>query len=95
MQIKHIQEEGKCRFLALENEEELGFLSYFPKEENKIVIDHTVVNPNARGKGVAQLLVNAAVAMAREKGLKIVAQCSYVARLFEKDKQFADIIAPF
>ena len=43
-----------------------------------IDFDHTFVPPAGRGKGIAALLTDAAVAWAREQGYQITASCDYV-----------------
>lgn len=57
------------------------------------VADHTFTPPQARGQGIARKLVEAMVADAREHGFKIVPQCPYVAALFRKNPDWADLRA--
>ena len=57
------------------------------------IADHTFVPPEMRGQGVAQVLVDALVADAREQGFKIVPQCSYVEALFRRHPEWADLLA--
>ncbi|HEY6817228.1 MAG TPA: GNAT family N-acetyltransferase [Croceibacterium sp.] len=57
------------------------------------VADHTFVPPEMRGQGVAQVLVEALVADAREQGFRIVPQCSYVAALFRRNPAWSDLLA--
>ena len=57
------------------------------------IADHTFVPPEMRGQGVAQVLVEALVADARTLGFKIVPQCSYVAALFRRHPEWADLLA--
>ena len=57
------------------------------------IADHTFVPPAMRGQGVAQVLVEALVADAREQGFKIVPQCSYVAAQFRRHPEWADLLA--
>lgn len=57
------------------------------------IADHTFVPPEMRGQGVAQVLVEALVADAREQGFRIVPQCSYVAALFRRHPEWADLLA--
>lgn len=57
------------------------------------IADHTFVPPAMRGQGVAQVLVEALVADAREQGFRIVPQCSYVAALFRRHPEWADLLA--
>ena len=55
--------------------------------------EHTFVPPEARGKGVAEELVKALVADARQQGFKIAPDCSYVERYFDRHKDLADLRA--
>ena len=57
------------------------------------IADHTFVPPAMRGQGVAQKLVEALVADAREQGFRIVPQCSYVEALFRRHPEWADLLA--
>ena len=41
-------------------------------------ITHTEVAPELEGRGIAALLVNAALGHAQAAGLKVIPQCSYV-----------------
>ena len=53
----------------------------------------TYVPPEARGKGIAQKLVEALVADAREQGFTIDPACSYVYALFKRHPEWADVHA--
>ena len=57
------------------------------------IADHTFVPSTMRGQGVAQVLVEALVADAREQGFRIVPQCSYVAALFRRHPEWTDLLA--
>ena len=60
--------------------------------ENKIIIDHTEVNPGNEGKGFGKKLVTKAVEYARENDLKIIPHCSFVKSLFDKVPEFRDVL---
>lgn len=57
------------------------------------IADHTYTPPEARGKGIAQALVEAMVADAREKDFTIVPQCPYVEALFRRHPEWSDVLA--
>ena len=57
------------------------------------IAEHTFVPPAMRGRRVAQQLVEALVADAREQGFRIVPQCSYVDALFKRHPDWAEVLA--
>lgn len=57
------------------------------------IAESTFVPPEARGQGIAALLVDALVADARERGFTVVPQCSYVEAAFRRHPEWADIRA--
>jgi len=54
---------------------------------------HTVVDPALEGKGIAGSLVKAALAHARQHGLKIDPQCAYVRAYMERHPETRDLQA--
>ncbi|WP_340588140.1 GNAT family N-acetyltransferase [Erythrobacter alti] len=60
---------------------------------NARIADHTFTPPAARGQGIAAQLVEKMIADAREQGFTIVPQCPYVAALFRKNPDWADVRA--
>lgn len=54
---------------------------------------HTFVPPELRGRGIAELLVRAALEDARGAGRRIVPQCSYVARYVERHPEYQALVA--
>lgn len=60
---------------------------------DRIVFTHTLVPPELRGRGVAELLVRAALAEARDKGRRVAATCSYVAAFLLKHPEVQDLVA--
>jgi predicted GNAT family acetyltransferase len=56
-------------------------------------IDRTFVSESLRGQGVAGQLVDAAIDLAREKGMKVYASCEYSQRLFAKHPdEYKDVV---
>ena len=52
---------------------------------------HTFVPPEARGQGIAELLVKALIADARKEGFRIAPDCAYVASYFRRHSDLADL----
>ncbi len=54
---------------------------------------HTFVPADMRGQGIAARLVDALIADARERGFRIAPDCSYVATVFRRHPEWADLRA--
>ncbi len=91
MEIQHSHNNQKGEFFIEREGRRVGELTYVWKGEQQFVIDHTWVCPSMRGHGVARHLLDAAVAFARDKQVKIIPVCSYVVVMFQRDPSFADV----
>ncbi len=61
--------------------------------EARMILTHTFVPPEMRGKGVAEALVRAALADARSQGRRVVPECSYVAKFIERHAaEYGDLL---
>lgn len=60
----------------------------YREEGNRMIFTHTEVPPRFRGHGIAEKLVLAGFDAARRKNLRIVAVCSYVARVLREHPEF-------
>ena len=53
---------------------------------------HTVVPPEAGGRGIAALLTRAALDTARSRGWRVQPVCSYAATYIERHPEYADLL---
>ena len=88
-------EKGDNRFYKNdENGKLIAEITYVPSGEDKVLVDHTFVDPSLRGQGIAEQLVDRAVQEMKTENKKIVPVCPYVVSLFErKPEKYQDIIA--
>src|SRR5690606_25189677 len=56
----------------------------YQRRLRQVNFTHTFVPPALRGQGVAEILVRAGLAWARQQGLAVEADCSYVARFLDR-----------
>ena len=80
-----------CRYEA-EVEGHLAVAEY-ALEGDRIVLTHTFVPPELRGRGVAEKLVRTALEEARRAGRRVVPQCSYVALFIRRNPEFKPLTA--
>ena len=60
--------------------------------DGRMVIDHTGVPDAISGRGIAGILVKAALDLARARGWRVVPACSYSAAYVQRHPEYADLI---
>ncbi len=69
-----------------------GLMTYFWKNSETFVIDHTEVDEAYGGKGLGKDLVIAAVNFARKNNYKIIPVCPFAKAIFRKDEEIQDVL---
>ena len=69
-----------------------GKMTFVFAGNDKIIIDHTEVNPGNNGKGYGKKMVAKAVEYAREKNIKIIPLCPFAKKVFDKAPEFRDVL---
>ncbi|HAP15404.1 MULTISPECIES: GNAT family N-acetyltransferase [Lactococcus] len=82
--MKTVEEENEIILYNDENER-IGEMTLM-KMGNSIVVTHTGVTIEYRGKGLAKLLLEAGIEKARKENLKLQATCPYAAKYFRVHK---------
>jgi predicted GNAT family acetyltransferase len=78
-------------FIEIENQL-MAEITYTYAGNDKIIIDHTEVNPILKGKGIGYNLIDEVVSFVRENNLKIIPLCPFAAAVFRKKKEYSDIL---
>lgn len=78
-------------YIEVEGKKE-AMMTFVFADEDKIIIDHTEVNPGNEGKGFGKKMVTKAVEFARAKRIKIVPLCSFAKSVFNKTPEFRDVL---
>lgn len=92
MEIKRTDDTKHGSFAAVDNSREAGLMTYTWAGKEKMIIDHTEVNPEFSGKGVGKKMVLAAVEFARQQNIKILPLCPFAKSVFRKDKALHDVL---
>jgi uncharacterized protein len=68
-----------------------AFIAY-RQTGNVLSLDHTEVPESMSGRGIGSAIVKGALELIRQRGQKIVAQCSFVARYLEKNPEEKELV---
>jgi uncharacterized protein len=91
--ITHSEDGGGGSFWLEQEGRRLAEMTYRRLGESHVLVDHTYVDPQLRGQGVARQLLDAMVAWARQSNTKLSATCSYVVVQFARDATLRDVQA--
>ena len=64
----------------------------YQMEDDTIVFTHTVVPEAIEGRGVGSRLIRAALDSARDRKLKVIPQCPFVAAYIERHPEYRDLL---
>ena len=90
VQLK-INDKNGAFFIEIDGKQQ-ALMTFVFAGYDKIIIDHTEVYPESNGKGFGKMMVEKAIALAREKKLKIMPLCPFAKSVFEKNPQFNDVL---
>lgn len=68
-------------------------VAYYEPRGDALAFVHTVVPEALQGRGLASILIKAAFADVRRRGLRIIAECPFVARYIERHPEERDLLA--
>ena len=92
LEIKQNNRETKGEFVATFDGQKAGLMTYSWAGDDKIIIDHTEVEPAYNGKGVGKAMVYKAVEFAKENNLKIIPLCPFAKATFQKNEEIRDVL---
>jgi predicted GNAT family acetyltransferase len=93
MLIKQEQHGSKGSFYVEENGNRLAEMTYKMTDDALMIIEHTEVADELRGKNVGYQLVHTAVEYARTNHIKILPLCPFAKSVFDKKhEEFADVL---
>ncbi|OYU76500.1 MAG: GNAT family N-acetyltransferase [Alphaproteobacteria bacterium PA3] len=70
----------------------LSEITWHHHSDGTRVFDHTFVPPALNGQGLAAILTEAALTLAQQDQVRIVPQCSYVARWIERHPAWQHLV---
>ena len=70
----------------------LAEMVYTMPSPGKMIIEHTEVSDELKGKNVGDQLVHTAVEYARTNNIRIIPLCPFASRVFKKKPEYADVL---
>lgn len=92
MLIQHIPGEKEGTFFYAEEKVKLAEMLYTKPSVGKIIIEHTAVNKQLRGRNIGYHLVKAAVDYARQHLITIIPVCPFANATFKKHPELQDVL---
>jgi len=83
----------KNRFYIEEAGQMIAEITFVETGTERLIIDHTFVSEQLRGKGIAEALVEEVVRLAREEKKKIIPLCPFAKSQFDKKFDYHDVLA--
>lgn len=79
-------------FYVSVNGQSAAKLTFVFAGNDKIIIDHTEVNPGNNGKGFGKKMVVKVIEFARERNITIIPLCPFAKSVFDKNPEFRDVL---
>ena len=91
-EIRIVDNPGERRYEALLEDRVVG-VSEYHLVGDQIIFLHTEVDPSVEGLGVGSRLAKGALDDVRQRGLKVVAECPFIAAWLKRHREYADLLA--
>ena len=82
----HIQRDGDYFRLLYQVTQRIGYIHFYEDDQQRYVVDSTVVDPAFRGQGLANHLMHAVITLAREEKKYIYPLCSFAVRVLQNER---------
>lgn len=92
MLIRNKQVKDKGMFFIEMDGNILAELVYSMPSADKMIIEHTEVSEELKGKNIGNQLVRTAVEYARTKNIRIIPLCPFASSVFKKKPEYADVL---
>lgn len=92
MNIKQSDNTKHGTFEIFDADVKAGEMAYTWAGDSMLIIDPTDVEDQFRGQGIGRQLLDALVAFAREREIKVIPLCPFSKSVFDKDQSIHDVL---
>lgn len=93
MTIQHQRSDTKGAFICEVNGKKMAEMVYTMAGPQKMIIEHTEVDPSLKGQGVGKQLLKTLVEYVRENAIKVIPLCPFANATFKRMKEWQDVVA--
>lgn len=92
MEIKHKQDQNKGKFYIEIENKVFAEMTYSIAGVTLIIIDHTEVSEQLKGKSAGKQMLENLVDYARKNNIKVIPLCPFAKSVFEKSIELRDVL---
>jgi len=92
MLIQQKENDHKGSFYVAEEDKVVAEMVYTMASPTKMIIEHTEVDDELRGKNVGNQLVQYMVDYARTHNVKVIPLCPFTHSVFKRKPEYADVL---
>jgi len=85
MNLNYIEEKNRV-VIETDDKEFVGEVTFQRRGDDVLVVDHTFVDGNFRGQGIAEKLAVKAIEVAIDEHRKILPACSYIKKYLDQNE---------
>lgn len=90
--IAVVDDPTHSKYAATLDGERAGVIVY-ERHDGTIDLQHTIVRPEAEGRGVGSTMIRFALDAARASGEKVIPSCPFVKAFLRDHDEYADVVA--
>ncbi len=92
METRLKEDEQGGEFQFWEDEQRLAYMMFSKPFPDRIIVQHTHVDPSQAGKGLGKMLFNHMIEYAQQHELSVVPKCNFTQKMFERYPQYNDLL---
>lgn len=90
--FNHSENQAKGLFELIEEDCCIARMTYSRMDANNIIVDHTIVDPKVKGRGIDRAIVAELVEWARQNNQKVLPLCPFAKAVLDKNPDWQDIL---
>jgi len=90
--IQHRKSDKGGSFYYEQDGKVMAEMVYVMAGDNKMIIEHTEVDPALQGQGMGKKIQAALVAYVREHGIRVLPLCPFAKATFQRMKEWQDVL---